>query len=279
MTVEERIADIDSLVSWPGLIGYLNFSRGKADPRFEKQVNDAFGWLERRGAKDPWRARAELLRSRLPILKESRTPGFEDLSQAVAVMDLAFDQVLPAYREHHRDVLFHQTDRELFRPLFLARVFETVLAQGGPWTQEPRIVKRALQRLNDFVGYRPLAILETRPGGEPCDHERVAVVPLYQRGVGAAVGRYREVLTHAIALLEATDPALLQDAGLDPNLLDEVALDPRAYDHGHPVNRRPNYVFGEWDPHHLDEQGRFRRYDHGHPVNRRPNRSEEHTSE
>ena len=34
----------------------------------------------------------------------------------------------------------------------------------------------------------------------------------------------------------------------------------RAYDHGHPVNRRPNYVFGEWDPHLLDNQGRYRRY-------------------
>src|SRR5262249_12513638 len=34
----------------------------------------------------------------------------------------------------------------------------------------------------------------------------------------------------------------------------------RAYDHGHPVNRRPNYIFGEWDPHHLDSQGRYRRY-------------------
>ncbi len=37
-------------------------------------------------------------------------------------------------------------------------------------------------------------------------------------------------------------------------------MDLRAYDHGHPVNRRPNYVFGEWDPHHLDNQGRYRRY-------------------
>ncbi len=34
----------------------------------------------------------------------------------------------------------------------------------------------------------------------------------------------------------------------------------RAYDHAHPVNRRPNYVFGEWDPHHIDNQGRYRRF-------------------
>src|SRR5262249_5753938 len=61
-------------------------------------------------------------------------------------------------------------------------------------------------------------------------------------------------------LLADTDPDLLQAAHFDLDLLDEFALDVRAYDHGHPVNRRPNYVFGEWDPHHIDNQGRYRRY-------------------
>ena len=64
----------------------------------------------------------------------------------------------------------------------------------------------------------------------------------------------------ALEILRATDPGLLAEAQFDPDLLDELALDVRAYDHGHPVNRRPNYVFGEWDPHHIDNQGRYRRY-------------------
>ena len=42
--------------------------------------------------------------------------------------------------------------------------------------------------------------------------------------------------------------------------LDELALDPRAYDHNHPADRRPNYRFGEWDPHHIDTRGHFRRF-------------------
>src|SRR5262245_20233758 len=42
--------------------------------------------------------------------------------------------------------------------------------------------------------------------------------------------------------------------------MDELAFDPRAYDHGHPVNRRPNYVFGEWDPHLIDNKGHYRRF-------------------
>src|SRR5262249_54559227 len=43
-------------------------------------------------------------------------------------------------------------------------------------------------------------------------------------------------------------------------LMDELALDPRPYDHAHPAVKRPNYRFGEWDPHQIDNQGRFRRY-------------------
>ena len=43
-------------------------------------------------------------------------------------------------------------------------------------------------------------------------------------------------------------------------MLDEIALDPRAYDFGHPADKRPNYCFGEWDPHLLDNQARYRRF-------------------
>src|SRR5207237_10625313 len=71
---------------------------------------------------------------------------------------------------------------------------------------------------------------------------------------------YHDVVSKALEILAVADTAIMAEAGFDPALLDELAFDPRAYDHGHPANRRPNYVFGEWDPHHLDNQGRFRRY-------------------
>src|SRR5262249_23725536 len=90
--------------------------------------------------------------------------------------------------------------------------------------------------------------------------EKVRPIPVYLRGAGVACGRYHDLVSQTLAILTATDAALLAEAGFDPELLDEFALDPRAYDHGHPVNRRPNYVFGEWDPHHLDNQGRYRRF-------------------
>src|SRR5262249_55717459 len=125
--------------------------------------------------------------------------------------------------------------------------------EGSPWEQD-RIVPAALKRLNDFAGHRPVAILETRPRGEPYEHERVRPIPLYLRGAGVSWGRYRALLAKALEILTATPADIL------PDLLDELALDPRAYDHLHPVNRRPNYLFGEWDPEHLDSQSRYRRF-------------------
>src|SRR5262249_37533758 len=107
---------------------------------------------------------------------------------------------------------------------------------------------------------RPIAILESRPKGEPYDHERVRPIPLYIRGAGIARGPYHALLEKALEILAATDPNILSDAYFEPQMLDEFAYDPRAYDHGHPNDKRPNYRFGEWDPHHIDNQGRFRRY-------------------
>src|SRR5207248_10213259 len=146
------------------------------------------------------------------------------------------------------------------QPFFLVRVFEAILAQLSTSAPGPQTVGDVLIRLNDFVGYRPIAVLETRPRGEPYAHERFRPVPLVLRGAGIARGRYHDVLRIALDLLFDTDSDLLQAAHFDLDLLDEFALDVRAYDHGHPVNRRPNYVFGEWDPHHIDNQGRYRRY-------------------
>ena len=32
-----------------------------------------------------------------------------------------------------------------------------------------------------------------------------------------------------------------------------------AYDFDHPANKRPNHHFGQWDPHCIDNDGRYRR--------------------
>jgi len=96
--------------------------------------------------------------------------------------------MLPAYRKFHRDLLWHQPDEQLWRPLFLGRVFESLLSQGGPWHETDRIVAGALQDLNDYLGYRPVAVLESDERIEPYAHERVRPIPLYIRDVGVGCG-------------------------------------------------------------------------------------------
>lgn len=254
------LQDLDKAVPLQGMLGYLNFSEGRPDARFQKQIDDAYRYLAGRGDDRPWQTLCDLLNRKLALLKANPAGPFKVTLQVEAVLKVVFQSVLPGYARHHADLLFHQTERDLFQPFFLARVFEAVLALGAPWDEEERILQGSLNQLNDFVGYRPLAILETRQQGEPYDHERVRPIPLYIRGTGAAWGRYHDLIAKAMDILKAADPNLLADAHLDPDLLDELAVDPRAYDHNHPANRRPNHVFGEWDPHHLDNQGRFRRY-------------------
>jgi hypothetical protein len=251
--VEQRHQQLEQFASPAALLGYLNFSDGKPDPRWQKLVNESFAYYAQTEPA-PWLALLEGLRLHLRQLERGEGSAFKDVAQANAVLARA-GEVLTAYRKHHADLLSHLTDSEIFGPFFLVRVFEAILSLGIKTPDEG-----VLARLNDFVGHRPIAVLETRPQGEPYDHERHRPLPLFLQGAGVAVGRYQDVVQQALDILKATDPALLQEASFDLDLLEELAVDLRAYDHAHPVNRRPNYVFGEWDPHHIDGQGRYRRY-------------------
>ena len=242
-----------------GMLGYVNFSTGKPDARFQKQTNDAFASLIDQGSERAWQDMGAVLLEGLAALQQGGSAAFREVEQARAVVSIVFDHMLAAYREHHALLLAHQSDAELFQPFFLARVFEAVLRNGvhGP---RRSALSRALKQLNDYVGYRPVATLEGRERGEVYDHERVRPIPLFCAGAGVAHGRFEPLVDKALVILRATDPALLAEACFDPDFLDELALDPRGYDFDHPADKRPNYCFGEWDPHHIDNQGNFRRF-------------------
>ncbi len=239
------------------ILGYLNFSEGKPDSRFQKTLSDLFADQQSGHACEKI---YQGLSQTLKDLHAGDSPAFKDVTQAEAVLSITFEKVLPAYRQHHSDLLFHLSDDELFQPFLLVRVMENVLAQGPAHKDPDAVTQDVLKKLNDYVGHRPIAILETRPRGEPYDHERVRPIPLYIQGAGVATGKYQKLITKALEILQATDPDLLAEAFFDFANLEELAVDPRAYDHGHPVNRRPNYVFGEWDPHLIDNKGNFRRF-------------------
>ena len=238
------------------ILGYLNFSSGKPDAGFQRNLNRLRASF---GADRPWSEFQQFLRGQLQQLQET-SPAFADSEQATAVISLVFDQCLPAYQRHHADLLFHLSDEAFAQPFFVARVCEAVLAQGPPWQETERIAGGAVDQLNDFLGFRPLAVLENEREMQPYPHERFRPVPLYIREAGVAVGPYRDLIEGTIQFFEQAPPEILRDAHFDLKLLDELALDVRAHDHTHPVNKRTNYMFGEWDPHVIDVKGRYRRF-------------------
>jgi hypothetical protein len=243
------------------LLGYLNLSAGSADARFQHNVDQLAGDLagDSSSGEPLWQTMRGVLTERLAAVRGTTTV-FSSTEQADAVVELSFGRVLNDYLAFHRELLWHQRPENLFRPFFLARVCEAVLAQGGPWDEPDRISHGAIKQLNSFIGHRPIAVLRTPQHVEPYPHEWVAPVPLYLRGAGVTDGRYGDLIQAALGILEATDRDILEDAYFDPELLDELAFDPRAYDFDHPVNKRPNYQFGMWDPHSIDNQGRYRRF-------------------
>ena len=245
------------------VLGYLNFSSGAHDPTMLRQLNDLCHWLET--SRPPDQPNGPLHQSLQTVLVEQLQIGtvegkaLRNPEQARMALMLAFEHVLPAYREHHRDLLFHQSADAIFNAFFIGRVFERVLAEQEHWADPAATTRRVIGRLNDYIGHRPLAVLESGKR-EPYEHEWVRPIPLYIRGAGVVHGPAAEVVQSAIDHLYRTDPEIRRAAQLDPELLDELALDPRSFDFDHPVNKRPNYHFGQWDEHHIDNRGHYRRF-------------------
>ncbi len=243
------------------LLGYLNFADGRSDPKFQRGLAELCAVLvEQDGSAALPMRLAEYLHRQLDALQSSGAAAFRDVTQARGVIRAALEALPAAYRAHHADLLAHQSDADLFTPFFLVRSCEAVLRQGPPWEQTERLVQGAMHLLNDYVGYRPIAILEKRPNTEYYPHEKVRPIPLYLQGAGVAPGRYAEVVVRALELLQQTEPVILEEAAFQLEQLEELAVDPRAHDHFHPVNKRPNALFGEWDPHWIDARGLYRRY-------------------
>ncbi|MEM8735065.1 MAG: hypothetical protein AAGG44_12620, partial [Planctomycetota bacterium] len=243
------------------VLGYLNFSSGKAEAKTLAALNRIYERALPGGPYEgmpAWLQIQQWLQDALARLHDSN-PAFQDCEQATSLLEIVWLEFLPAYLDFHRDLLFHQEPEGVFNGYFLGRAMEAVLQQGGPWSERERVVHGAIRRLNDYVGYRPVAVLEGRRL-EPYDHEWVRPVPIYIAGVGPTAGPYADVVQRCIEILKETEESICLRAGFDLDRLEELAVDPRAYDFDHPVNQRPNYHFGQWDPHRIDNSGFFRRF-------------------
>ena len=253
------------------VLGYMNFSAGAFDPAVWRAWSDLFAVVEPVGATgmveraDAARAVLDLLSERLVAL-EAAEPAFRDARQARHALTLLGERLLPGYRAFHADLLEHQPAGAIERPFFVAAAAQSLLAVGGSGddaaADERAIeatVAAAIGRLNDYDGWRPVAVLENGRLSEPYPHERVRPIPLFVAGAGVAHGRYRDLVSGAIEILAAAPPTLLEQADFDPDLLEALAIDPRAFDFLHQAASRHNYLFGLWDPERIDSRGNYRR--------------------
>ena len=103
---ERHMSDLEPI------LGYLNFSEGRPDPASsgssttptpssQPAADGAVADCAR-----PWKRPG-------PAASRRRQGGFQaESAQAEASIRLVFDEVLPAYRDHHADLLFHLDDAD-----------------------------------------------------------------------------------------------------------------------------------------------------------------------
>ena len=243
------------------IVGYLNFSSGASDPQFLSNLNLLFAHQDKKPAEE-WYFAYELLSQHLQQIEmgERKSP-FNEVTQARQIVEL-LPSFLVAYHQFHGKLLFHQHPSAIHRPFFIGRVLEALLeqlSQNDSSTSDNDLLQRTISQLNDYVGYRPVPVLEGKRI-EPYEHEWIRPIPVYIAGAGCAHGTRQEVIEKALELLQSADEDLLEMAHFIPDHLEELALDPRAYDFDHPVNKRPNHHFGLWDPHQINNQGFYTRF-------------------
>ena len=246
------------------LFGYLSFSSGAEDPGFITNLDRLFAEHSSIGHSTDQSAclltkSFDWLISECKQLAECDSCKINSSEQAVAVLQLTQKHVLREYLRHHSDLLFHQDRRFLFNSFFVSRVIQMVLKAGPGWDETERITNSCIASMNDFLGHRPVATLESQ-NIEPYEHEWISPVPVYLKSVGTASGPYQEIVDIALDTIRQTDPTILREAHFSMDQMHELAIDPRAFDFDHPINKRPNHHFGQWDPHAIDGSGYYTRF-------------------
>lgn len=238
------------------VLGYLNFSSGQNDPKFLQNLSTI--WADIPAKLNHWEELTGVLQEGLAGLSSS-TDAFSDVMQGEVVVDLLLP-LLARYREQHWLLLFHLDDEDYDFPFLAGRMLEAILHQGPSWENADVVIDGALKALNDYVGYRPVAVLENGRKSEIYGGERICPVPLYVAGAGVSVGPYEDLIATTLELLREAPADLLHGSHFDLDQMEELSFDPRAYDHLHPTNKRTNYMFGEWDPHRINTKGDYTRF-------------------
>ena len=131
--------DEAQLLQLQSVLGYLNFSSGKSDPAFLKDLNQTWNWVQESADGD---SACDLLENLLrSALGQMTSEAFSNTDQAATVINLVFSHVLPAYRDFHGDTLHQQDDLHLWDAFFL----------GEPSKLSCRMVHRVNQSVPSLI--------------------------------------------------------------------------------------------------------------------------------
>jgi hypothetical protein len=251
MSQEKTIPDVMSLV------GYLNFSQGLPDEKFRKGINELpYSW----NTDGLWKQ----LRTEFPkLIKQAQAENptiLGDCIQAETVWKQVMNVVFPGYLAYQSDLLGHLKESDHAHPFFLCVMIETTIRHLAIVENETQFLDKVLYDLNNYIGYRPVAVLENDRKSEPYAHEYLCPIPLYFTHVGVGHGIYHDLIASTFQLFRETPEEFLIHAHLTLDDMHELCLDPRAFDCLNPAFKRTNYIFGEWDPEVVGLDGRFHRF-------------------
>ena len=109
---EDKASQASDLVQ---VLGYLNFSSGKAELKTLAALNRIYARALPGGPFEgmpAWLQIQQWLQDELAKLHEANS-AFKDCAQAEALLELLWLNFLPAYLDFHRDLLFHQEEKNI----------------------------------------------------------------------------------------------------------------------------------------------------------------------
>lgn len=260
------------------LLGWMQLSGGKPSDKFRASMSRAWSILKSEGISPVWRSLLGWLDGEwnaAALTRESGTGIYAGPPIAGAAI-VASGIFIEATLANKRELLGNPDPDLVAGPLWIPSLLEYFVSNLSPeeipestalsgkintpeldWLVP--IVRRAMAHFHDFVGYRPVPVLESGRKVRVHNGERHRPGILWWPGVGVAPIPEAPMVARTIHWVKHAPSDILEDAGFSMSALTELAIDLREYDHSQPAAQRPNHLFGEWDPEKIDNKGRFTR--------------------
>ena len=110
--------DQKSLPLLQRVLGYLNFSSGKSDPAFLRDLCEVVLQVEPHDGEPTYRHVERLLNEGLETLTSDI---LQDSNQARIIIQLVFQHILPGYLDFHQGSLVQDAESPCNNPFFLGR--------------------------------------------------------------------------------------------------------------------------------------------------------------